>query len=118
MRFYASRSSMLTSAYQRNEGVGEFSTAMIPLDEVVARVAGPVELLKIDTEGAEGDVLEGASSATLARIRQVTIEYHDHLVPGVRARCENVLAAAGFARQVVEPQASVPGAGMLYATRQ
>jgi hypothetical protein len=27
--------------------------------------------LKIEAEGAEGDVLEGASSATLARIRQV-----------------------------------------------
>jgi FkbM family methyltransferase len=119
MRFYASRSSMLTSAYQGNEGVfAEFRAAMVPLDEVAARATGPIGLLKIDVEGAEGDMLEGASCATLARIQQVAIEYHDQIVSGVRARCEAVLTNAGFRRLAIEPQLSVPGAGILYAMRQ
>jgi FkbM family methyltransferase len=37
------------------------------------------DLLKLDIEGAEIAVLEAVSDATLARIGQITVEFHDHL---------------------------------------
>ena len=60
---------------------------LIDLNEVVRRAGGgPVALLKIDTEGAEADTLEGASPATLQAITQVILEYHLRLCPNALAR--------------------------------
>lgn len=75
----------------------EFLAPMISFDEVVARCAdGPIELVKIDAEGAEADILEGASAAALARVQRFVLEYHDSFVPGSLTRCERVLKSAGF----------------------
>ena len=60
------------------------------------RTRWPLELVKIDTEGAEADILEGARPQTLKAIRQFVIEYHDALCSdelcSMRARIGN----AGF----------------------
>ena len=71
-------------------------------DQVVERRIGdgPVALTKIDAEGAEADILDGrASGKTLQRISQFVIEYHDNLCPDALARCQRVLASAGFGCQ-------------------
>ena len=52
--------------------------------------------VKIDAEGAEVEMLESASDATLAAIDEMALEYHDSIVPDARARCEAVLTRAGF----------------------
>lgn len=88
---------------------------MVGLDEVVRRAGGgPVVLLKIDTEGAEVDALEGASGETLRAIEQVVLEYHDALYPGALARCKKVLEGGGF-RCLVRP--SNERQGLIYARR-
>lgn len=111
--------SMETTAY----GVGatarvleEFSVPMVGLDQVVERCIGdgPVALTKIDAEGAEADILEGARLETLQRISQFVIEYHDNLCPDALARCQRVLASAGF-RCATRP--AMTGQGLLYAWR-
>ncbi len=51
-----------------------------------------IDLLKVDVEGAEVDVLRGAS-AMLARTRFVVLEYHS---PDRRAACIELLRTAGF----------------------
>jgi FkbM family methyltransferase len=94
----------------------ELSVPMVGLDTVVERCAGdePIRLVKIDTEGAEAEILEGAHPETLRKIRQFVIEYHDSLCPNALARCERVLTSAGFRcaiRQVL------PNQGLLYAWR-
>jgi len=90
-------------------------TPMIKLDEVMRRAGGhPIEFLKIDAEGAEGDILEGASPSTLSSIRRVVLEYHEWLVPGVLERCKRVLSHAGFRLQV-HPANSRQG--MIYGLR-
>jgi len=48
------------------------------LDAIVEHHAiGRIDLLKLDCEGAEYDILYGASSDTVDRIRQIVMETHD-----------------------------------------
>jgi FkbM family methyltransferase len=92
----------------------ELSVPMVTLDTVIERCIGdgPIALVKIDAEGAEAEILEGARSQTLKEIRQFVIEYHDGLCPNALVRCERVLAAAGF--RCASPPAR-PAQGLLYA---
>jgi FkbM family methyltransferase len=93
-----------------HSGVG-IKVPMIDLNEAVT---GSISLLKIDAEGAEADILEGARVDTLQRIDQVILEYHENFCPGVVARCVRALEAAGFRCDV---HAIAPEQGLLYACR-
>ncbi len=74
-------------------GAGSEQVPVTTLDaECTRRGIGAVDLLKIDTEGAEALVLSGASR-TLRRTRYVVLEYHS---PELRAECLRILTAAGF----------------------
>lgn len=50
-----------------------------------------VDLLKLDVEGAEVEIFEGADAATLRRIRRLAIEYHDNIRPGTLRRLKEIL---------------------------
>lgn len=110
--------SMMVTAYSDAPpqlGATAMSVPLIDLNEVVRRAGGgPVELLKIDTEGGEADTLEGATTSTLATISQVILEYHDTLCPDALARCRRVLEGAGFHCSV---RPFNEGIGLLYARR-
>jgi FkbM family methyltransferase len=72
------------------------------LDSIVAG-AGPVDLLKIDIEGAEFEVLEHASDETLGRISAIVAELH---LDGQRERLDPTvdrLRASGFSVVVSRP---------------
>jgi|GEM_PF-1003398 len=85
------------------------------LDDVIAETGSDrVALLKIDAEGAEADILEGASRETLAKVRQIAIEYHDHLVPGSLSRSRRAMEEAGFTCAV---DVYNPTGGLLYGWR-
>src|SRR5262249_44476413 len=90
----------LSTAYMEHspgEGGRRIKVPMVNLVEVWRRLHEvPIWLLKIDTEGAEGDILEGASKSALGAVQNAIIEYHDNIVPGVSDRCYRVLNAAGF----------------------
>ncbi|HXY08652.1 MAG TPA: FkbM family methyltransferase, partial [Terriglobales bacterium] len=108
----------LSTAYLESspsEGGRRIKVPTITLDEVWNRLnRSPIWLLKIDTEGAEGDILESASSASLAAVQNAIVEYHDNIVPGVSKRCYKVLEAAGFTwRTHVHPWDE----GIIYASR-
>jgi FkbM family methyltransferase len=92
----------------------EFSVPMVALDTVIERCIadGPIALVKIDAEGAEAEILEGAHLRTLNEIPQFVIEYHDRLCPDALSRCERALAGADF--RCATRQAR-PGQGLLYA---
>ena len=115
----ASALSMGTTAYHSATPArkfDEFSAPVIALDQVIERCEadGPVRLVKIDAEGAEADILEGAQPETLIRIRQFVIEYHDFLCPNALVRCKRRLVDAGFS--CIERPANAT-AGLLYALR-
>lgn len=110
-------SSVATTAFPDRQAVGDpFVVETVGLDEVIGRCPGDqrIKLLKIDTEGAEAEILEGAGPGTLARVDQCILEYHDFRVPGALARCRKVLESNGF-RCVVQPVGALQG--MLYAVR-
>lgn len=93
------------------------SVPMIDLNEVVRRAGGSIELLKIDAEGAEADILEGATSLTLGAIRRVVLEYHESLCPNALVRCKRVLDGAGFRCRIRPHKRRESMTGLLYAWR-
>lgn len=64
----------------------------ITIDDVLARWGGgaPIDLLKIDIEGAEKELFSVPCDSWLARTRIMVIELHDHMIPG----CEQALERA------------------------
>lgn len=88
----------------------------VPFDEVWKRVSHRrVWLLKIDTEGGEVDILEGASTTALAAVDNVIVEYHNQIVSDASGRCRKVLERSGFAiRTLIHSR----NEGILYATRR
>jgi FkbM family methyltransferase len=79
------------------EGGKRIPVPMVGMEEVWRRLdQRDIWLLKIDTEGAEADILEGAPEALLRATRMAIVEYHDNICPGASERCRRVLNAAGF----------------------
>jgi FkbM family methyltransferase len=55
----------------------ELTSLMVDIEPLSTYITGPVDILKLDVEGAEGEVLtELADSDTLRHIKQIFIEYH------------------------------------------
>lgn len=68
-----------------------FVVDVLPLD-IILMAEPRIDLLKIDTEGAEVEVLAGAAAA-LQRTDRVVLEWHS---PALRAEAGALLEAAGF----------------------
>lgn len=78
---------------------------------------GPIDLLKIDVEGAEFEVMEGLDAADWARVQQVIIEVQD--LEGRLDKITGMLDEQGFS-VTVERAANLPEEfrySMVYATR-
>jgi FkbM family methyltransferase len=74
----------------------------------------PVDLLKIDVEGAEIEIVEGLTAGRWRQVRRAVVEYHDLFRPGCRERVCRVLTDAGFSLRVVTDG---PGdLGLIFAT--
>lgn len=118
LRLLTNINSMTSTGYgkgPRAPGAVAVRVPLIDLNEVVRRVGtGSISLLKMDTEGAEADTLEGASRASLDAIEQIVLEYHNGICPDAEARCRRVLERASF-RCLSRPTTSVNG--LLYAWR-
>ena len=108
----------LSTGYQEEspaEGGRRVEVPVVGIDEAWKRLdRQPIWLLKIDTEGAEADILEGASRAFIGAVRNAIVEYHDNIVPGSLARCQKILEEAGFeCRTLHHPWRE----GIIYASR-
>lgn len=60
-----------------------------------------IDLMKVDIEGAECDMFETASADDLRRCKQITVEFHDFMIPELAPRVDKIksrLEAAGFYR--------------------
>lgn len=76
-----------------DQGAGVETVAVVTVDLACqARDIADVDVLKVDVEGAEDQVLAGAT-ATLRRTRHVVLEYHS---AALGRACRDLLAAAGF----------------------
>ncbi len=94
---WSGESSVLSST-SAGAAVGGVSTSVptVSLDRAISRTGAAHVAVKIDAEGAEVEMLESASEATLGAIDELALEYHDAIVPEARARCTAVLVRAGF----------------------
>src|SRR5262249_21149873 len=58
----------------------------VTMDDLVGRFNGkPIDLLKLDIEGAEVEVFTSSSMAWLNSVRMINIELHDRFRPGCSA---------------------------------
>jgi FkbM family methyltransferase len=100
----------------RPADTGQAPIRITSLDQVLPALGVEhVDLLKIDTEGAEADVLRGAAD-TLRRTDRVVLEYHSD---ALRRQVGRLLGDGGF-QEVLRfdtPAPYLPDAGMLYARR-
>lgn len=101
------------SLYASTSGKRAEEVEVVTLDDVIdERKLHRVDLLKLDCEGAEYDIILGASRTTLALIQRLAVEYHAFEgAPGPEA-IESRLKAEGF--RVRRDDAITP---MLYAWR-
>jgi FkbM family methyltransferase len=76
-----------------------------------------VDLLKIDVEGAEIEIIEGAGAEVWERIDRVALEFHDHYRPGCRERVTAALATHGFDHIAVDTKPGSPHVGVIWASR-
>jgi FkbM family methyltransferase len=79
----------------------------VTLGRLLALAGGPVDVLKIDCEGAEYDFLLGAPLDALAGVRAIVGEYHPASSP-LQTRLFEHLEGAGFTCRV-EPDGGIDG---------
>lgn len=88
------------------------------LDDLLRQLAlDQIDFLKMDCEGAEFEILFGASSETLARIGHLCLEYHDGMTPYSHRDLTRFLAGQGFEVRR-RPNRAWRGLGLLFATRK
>ncbi|OZM73769.1 FkbM family methyltransferase [Amycolatopsis antarctica] len=111
-------------AFQEMTTNGAFQSETVPveirrLSDVLAEVepTRPIDLLKVDVEGAEVDVLRGLDEADWGRVRQVVAEIQD--TDGALAVAERLLGEQGFAVTAVLAEDLLDGIAIytLYASR-
>jgi len=108
------------SLFDRQSATGERGEAVpsITLAQAV-EMAGVdrIDFLKIDVEGSEVEIVEGADADTWGRIQRVVVEYHDLFRPGCRERVTQSLSAQGFPNLETLPEPSPEGLGLIRARR-
>jgi FkbM family methyltransferase len=83
----------------------------VPAVRLSRYVTKPVDFLKLDVEGSELSVLRDlASDGAIGQIRQMVIEFHHHMSPGVDvlSECLSILERHGFGYQLTAGQVYTP----------
>lgn len=101
-------------AARRASGRG-IPVASATLRELVGRLPGGCDFLKVDIEGGEYDLLCGCDAATLSAIGRISAEVHP-ADPGRLVALVAKLEASGFAVRVA-PSPVHRGQGLLFAQR-
>ena len=79
------------------------------LDSICTDYSFKKLLLKIDVEGAEADVLRGASHLLSTTRPEIILATHECHVKGVEETCLSILNEAGYACSVIDDQKFVAG---------
>jgi FkbM family methyltransferase len=95
---------------------GEPAVTITALDSIMPSLGvARIDLLKIDVEGAEVDVLRGATQ-TLSLVERLIVEYHS---PELREKVTALLHSHGFTSlRHVKARNADTGAGVLYARKE
>lgn len=90
----------------------------ISLDECLTLLQneGDIDLLKIDCEGAEGEIFESASDATFDRIKRIAMEYHEDISILSPQDLITLFQKKGFQTEII-PSQDWEYRGMIYACK-
>lgn len=99
------------SALESNTG---FAVPCIGLSDAVTMAGGLIDLLKVDTEGAEAEIITTAPEAIWTKIARVVVEYHDLTK---RDQVEDYLKKVGYRCRVVPAPNFEHHLGLIYATK-
>ena len=77
-----------------------------------------IDLLKVDVEGAEVEILEGADPKIWQRIDRIALEFHERFRPGGRERCLEVLRRAAYSHIKVQTFEPDHLNGAIWASRE
>lgn len=99
------------------DGPGQIRVPVISLDDVFSQCElRRCDLLKIDCEGGEYDILLHASPETLAKIRHISLEYHEGVTAFSHDHLVRELERHGFQVRI-QPNPAHRHLGYLYASR-
>jgi FkbM family methyltransferase len=77
--FHIATDSVFSSLYPTSNVVRVIEVRAFSLPDLLDLVdARPVDLLKMDIEGAEIELLNSCPTTILQQIRQISVEFHDH----------------------------------------
>lgn len=90
----------------------------ISFDEALSLVGdeGDIDLLKIDCEGAEGEMFNAASDAAFDRIKRIGMEYHDDISILSSQDLIHLFKEKGFETEII-PHEVWEYRGMIYASK-
>jgi len=90
----------------------------ISLDEAFTLIPNEdsIDLLKIDCEGAEGEIFESTSDATFNRIRRIAMEYHEDISILSPQDLIHLFQKKGFKTEIF-PSKDLKYRGMIYASK-
>ncbi len=87
------------------------------LEKILSRQdLGQVDLLKIDSEGAEFSIIEDSPSTVFKRVSNIFLEYHDWVPGGDHRRLKKFLEGQGYKVQNF-PNSKMPELGFLWCWR-
>lgn len=86
------------------------------LSDILAKFDGPIDLLKMDCEGAEYDTLFNTPKSVMNKIHNMVMEFHEGLTQFNRGDLCTYLADAGFKLKVI-PHPLESKIGLIWATR-
>ncbi len=88
-RTSASFGSSLVEGHASLEGGDFVETEQVGIETLLKRIGRPVDILKVDIEGAEVPLLERLfQSPTIENVRQLYVETHEHVLPELAERTE------------------------------
>jgi FkbM family methyltransferase len=93
LTLWRGENSAVASAFLADRKGEAWLATGVTFETVAGRAGRRIGLLKIDAEGAEAEILEGAR-ALLDSVERVVAEYHEWLVPDVKVRITGVLSPA------------------------
>lgn len=98
--YVSSRAGSHTVVKRSKSTVREIEVETIAINDILENLESPVDLLKMDIEGAELDILtNGGKAISLDNVRRIILEYHaiDGLsLPEMKERLTTLLTQHGF----------------------
>lgn len=91
---------------------GEAGTPLMPPSEWLGDE--PIDLLKIDCEGAELQILKSIGKKEMSRVRRVSLEHHSQRCEDAVSQLSEFLKESGFSVRVA-PNTYTPEIGHIYA---